>query len=517
MFTRGLKSSLIVNLLLVLTGAMLLIDLVMLGAARQSQLRERLRTGQTLLASVSAMAGGQALPLSSPVLAGILAEADAGCLKRFDASGNLLSELGLMCEDAVGLKREALKALVLGQPLGVVGADGPGFFWPGQSVLVVCRPLMANQGGGVIAAELSLASLYQALRNSQRVFFVYFLINLTLFVVLGFFRLYRSIVKPIDSLVTTAAEFSDNDKFVFQAEEQGSEFNRLSRSLNQMLSCIKRDRTKLEETVVSLEAANQGLRRAQKEIVRAEKLASVGRLSAGIAHEIGNPMGIIVAYLELLKQPALTESLRNDFIRRAEGEAARVNTIIRQLLDFARSPREESEGEVAVHAVIEEVRELCAIQPLLARVAVRVEFGAENDRLVTSGDQLKQIFLNLIFNAADAINDLPEPPPDGIITIRTANCLGADHTGRDVRGLCIEVIDNGPGFAEADLANVFDPFYTTKEPGKGTGLGLSICFTIVENLGGSINAATNPEGGARIRLFLPQIATSPTSSTGYGD
>lgn len=517
MFTRGLKSSLIVNLLLVLAGAMLLIDLVMLGAARQSQLRERLRTGQALLAAVGIIAGGQAPSLSSLGLSDLLAEADADCLKKFDSSGNLVYDLGLTCVDASALKREALKALVAGQSLGAVGADGPGFFWPGQSVLVVCRPLAASQGGGVIAAELSLASLYQSLRNSQRAFFVYFLINLTLFVTLGFLRLYRSIVKPIDGLIATAAEFSDNDKFVFQAEEQSSEFNRLSRSLNQMLNCIKRDRAKLEETVVSLEAANQGLRRAQKEIIRAEKLASVGRLSAGIAHEIGNPMGIIVGYLELLKAPGLDEMQRNDFIRRAEGEAGRVNIIIRQLLDFARPIRDEPEGEISVHAVIEEVREMCVIQPLLAGVGVVVELGAENDLVVGNGDQLKQVFLNLILNAADAINEISESPQDGVIVIRTANCLGADLAGREVAGLSIDVIDNGPGFAEAELAYIFDPFYTTKEPGKGTGLGLSICFTIVENLGGRINATINPEGGARLRIFIPQAAVSAMNSTSKDD
>ncbi|NTV12555.1 MAG: HAMP domain-containing histidine kinase [Desulfobulbaceae bacterium] len=513
MFTRGLKSSLVVNLLLVLAGAMLLIDLVMLGAARQSQLRERLRTGQTLLTAVGTITGEQTLPLFALDLRGLLAEADAGCLKKFDAGGNLVFEFGLICEDAAGLKREALRSLVIGQPLGMVSGDGPGFFWPGQSALAVCRPLTSGQGGGVIAAELSLSSLYQSLRNSQRAFFVYFLINLTLFIMLGFFRLYRSIVKPIDHLVTTAAEFRDDNEFVFRSDNQDSEFNRLSRSLNQMLSRIKRDRAKLEETVASLEAANQGLRRAQKEIIRAEKLASVGRLSAGIAHEIGNPMGIIAAYLELLKQPGLAPQQRDDFIRRAEGEAGRVNNIIRQLLDFARPTREEVAAEISVHGIIEEVRELCAIQPLLAGVIVRVESGAENDQVVGSGDQIKQIFLNLILNAADAINGFPGPDRTGVITIRTANGLGADLSGRDVAGLWIEVLDNGPGFIEAELTNVFDPFYTTKEPGKGTGLGLSICFTIVENLGGSIIAATNPDGGARIRLFLPQVLTVSSSTS----
>jgi len=513
MFTRGLKSSLIINLLLVLAGAMLLIDLVMLSTARQEQLRERLNTGQTLLAAVAAMGGNGPGGLAAGRLAAPVAEADATCLRVFDPAGKLVADLLPGCGMAPELRRLALKSLAGQQSFGLVGGADLGFFWPGGSTLLVSRPLAASQGGGVIGAELSLVSLYQSLRNSQRVFFIYFLINLVLFVLLGFFRLYRSMIKPIDRLVATAGEFRDDDEFTFRAEEQESEFNRLSRSLNQMLSRIKRDRTRLEESVVSLEAANLELRRAQKEVIRAEKLASVGRLAAGIAHEIGNPMGIIAAYLDLLKQPGLAESQKIDFISRAQGEAGRVNTIIRQLLDFARPPRDERAEAISLHVLVEEVRELCAIQPLLAKVEVQLELGAKNDRVVASGDQLKQVLFNLILNCADAINSTPETPWPGVITIRTSNGLGSDATGREVSGLQLEVVDNGPGFTELELANVFDPFYTTKEPGKGTGLGLAICFTIIENLGGTINAAINPGGGARVSIFLPQIQPIPGNTS----
>jgi signal transduction histidine kinase len=503
MYSHGLKSSLIINLLLVLSGAMLLIDLVMLSAARQEQLRERLKTGQTLLVGVAALSAEQGGEGHIDELNKLLVESEARCIKVFDRGGNPVYSLGAVCNNDALLKQAALVGISSGLPAGSVSGGGVGYLWSGKSSLIVSRPtIFRNREVGAIVAELSLVTLYRSLRNSQRAFFVYFLINLTLFVLFGFFRLYRSIVRPIDRLVATAAEFRDDDQFAFWAEGRDSEFNRLSRSLNQMLKCIKRDRTKLEETVISLEEANQGLRRAQQEIIRAEKLASVGRLSAGIAHEIGNPMGIIGGYLELLKQPGLAEDQRIDFIRRAEGEASRVNTIIRQLLDFARQqPREERLSEVAVHAVIDEVREFCAIQPLLTGVTISVEAGAENDRVLGNVDQFKQVFLNLIINAADAISSQDGLTRAGVITIRTANAVCADKTS-----LIIDFLDNGPGFAAAELANIFDPFYTTKEPGKGTGLGLSICFTIVESLGGSINAATRYEGGARVSLALPQGA-----------
>ncbi|HSH12557.1 MAG TPA: ATP-binding protein, partial [Desulfurivibrionaceae bacterium] len=154
-------------------------------------------------------------------------------------------------------------------------------------------------------------------------------------------------------------------------------------------------------------------------------------------------------------------------------------------------------------------RDLCAIQPLLAGVTVILEAGAENDLVMGSVDPLKQVFLNLVLNAADAIHCQPGTRP-GLIRIRTAN---PDVVDSGIPSLTIDFLDNGPGFAEAELANIFDPFYTTKEPGKGTGLGLSICFTIVESLGGRIDAGTNPEGGARVSLSLPLAKSSVPSVT----
>lgn len=512
MHLRGLKSSLIVNLLLVLAGAMLLIDLVMVGVARREQLRERLKTGQTMLAAAAVLAAGEGAGPLSVEQCGLLAEAEASCLTVFDRGGRpVVHGVGGNCSDGPFLRQVALETLSTGQPNGSVNGGGA-FFWPGAGTLAVARPVvLSGRDSGAIAAELSLAPLHKSLLNSQRIFFVYFLINLALFVLLGFFRLYRSIVRPIDRLVATAAEFRDDDQFAFLDEERNGEFNRLSRSLNQMLGRIKRDRGRLEEVVASLEEANAGLRRAQQEIIRAEKLASVGRLSAGIAHEIGNPMGIIAAYLELLKQPGLDDAQRQDFIRRAEGEAGRVNTIIRQLLDFARPPREERNIEIPVHALLEEVRELCAVQPLLTGVTVNLAAGAANDRLTGNPDHLKQVFLNLIINSADAIGGMASRKEPGAINIRTANVeVGG------VAGLIIDFLDNGPGFAETELANIFDPFYTTKEPGKGTGLGLSICFSIIEGLGGRIDADSLPEGGARVSLFLPQAKDFTPPSTNVG-
>jgi len=506
MHVRGLKTSLIINLLLVLAGAMLLIDLVMIFAARRGLLNERLTTGLTVLSSVQSMIDGEdgSLSLSSSNLGDLLRTADTTCLEEFDGKGRLLSSLGKGCREADSrLRPEVEKTLRSGRQSAEVGGGLPGVFWPEISSLIVVQPsIVRGEHHGALAVELSLASLARNLVSSQRLFLTYFLINLLLFIMLGFSRLYRTIVKPIDRLVLTAEEFREDGVFSFPPTARAGEINRLSASLNRMLSRINRDRARVAETVAELEQANSDLLRAQENIIRAEKMASVGRLSAGIAHEIGNPIGIIVGYLELLKKPGLAEEQKGDFIRRAEGEANRVSTIIRQLLDFARIAPEHQAGPVSVHPVLDEVLELCRIQPLMSGITLEQVAGAAMDLVRADGDQLKQIFLNLLLNAADAINSLPPPGRPGRIIIKTGNPEGEGT-------LVIEVSDNGPGFGAEQPANVFDPFYTTKEPGQGTGLGLSICFSIVKNLGGEITAADNSSGGAVITLVLPLAERDP--------
>ncbi len=477
MYVRGLKTGLIANLLLVLTGAMLLIDLVMIGSSRRAQLSERLATAQTLLGAAQVLGRVEGDP--APVqLVDLAREAEGGCLRYLDATGAIRASRGDRCRtEDPELRTASLQAFRSGHQSAVVTGGLAGLFRPEGDTLIVARPWFSGDRKiGVLTAELSLASLSRNLYDSQRIFLLYFLINLIVFVLLGFFRLYRTIVRPIDRLVTTAEEFRDDGEYVFPPAAREGEFNRLAGALNRMLTRINRDRTRVAQTVASLEEANRGLRRAQEEIIRAEKMASVGRLSAGIAHEIGNPIGIIIGYLDLLKQQGLSEDQRRDFLRRAEGEANRVNTIIRRLLDFARSAPEEPNLPIAVHTLLVEVRELFSVQPVMSGIELELDTGATEDRVVAAGDQLKQVFLNLLLNAADAINERPAGAEPGRIVIRTGNPERTLADGRRV--LLIEVADNGPGFASEQLANVFDPFYTTKEPGKGTGLGLAICFSI---------------------------------------
>ena len=304
-------------------------------------------------------------------------------------------------------------------------------------------------------------------------------------------------MKPIDRIVKQADDFNENEDPFFAFRQEDNELNRLSLSLNRMLARISSDKNKLQKSVSSLEKANRELQVAQKEIIRAEKLASVGRLAAGIAHEIGNPIGIVLGYLDLLKQKDLDDADKTDFLQRTEAEVQRINSIIRQLLDLART-KEIQHQPVALHSVIKDIAQVMRVQPLMADIQMEFDLKAESDLVLGNEDQLRQIFLNLFLNAADAINSSPGRAK-GIIRVHTA---AVAENGQKNENIKITVADNGPGISAQQLQNIFDPFYTTKEPGKGTGLGLAVSYMIADGMGGSISADSPPGQGAEFSILL---------------
>ncbi|MEN8134506.1 MAG: ATP-binding protein [Thermodesulfobacteriota bacterium] len=505
MYPKGLKTSIILNLLFILAAAMLLVDLVMVGAARQELLKARLETGNSLLAATGPLliAGLADSGLSPDQLTMTLDAAAANCLVILNSGGDSVFSAGPDCDSLTPLSRDARQTIKSGKSSSSFAGMTRGVLWPDRKNMFVARPIIAaGKIVGASAVTLDLDNVYQALRDNQRMFFIYFMFNLSALAMLGFYQFYRRLLKPIRRLVTTAEEFRDDEGFTFLPETRDGEFNQLSLTLNKMLARINRDRNRLQETIADLEKANLKLRINQQEMVRTEKLASVGRLSAGIAHEIGNPIGIIIGYLDLLQQTNISAEQKKDFIARAETEVHRINTIIRQLLDFARQPPDEQQCAVSVHEAIKEVVEICTVQPMMAGITIDSEATAADNFVVGTSGQLKQVFLNLLMNGADAINSANDDNQEGLITIKTVN--QKDDSGEVI---LIQFIDNGPGIAATNLENIFDPFYTTKEVGKGTGLGLSICFTIVENMGGGVKAASD-SNGTTITVNLPLAANS---------
>ena len=383
----------------------------------------------------------------------------------------------------------------------VYGGRSWGVFWLQPKYAVVQVPYFREDHWlGSLSILIDLTPVYQELRGTQSFIWLYVLINTVLLVFIGTNRLWRITGKPIQRLATRAEAYQPEDEHVFHlSSDEGNEMTRLSRSLNQMTSRIEEDREILRGTVASLEAANLDLKQAQQDIIRAEKLASVGRLASGIAHEIGNPIGIVSGYLELLKQNPEDVGDRSEFIQRAEVELTRISGIIRQLLDFSR-PTDDSRENVSMHRLIDDVVDMLKCQPMMADIDMRIRYQAEEDQVVANSQQIRQVLINLLMNAADAI-DVDTNGAGGHILLETRS--NRQETSAAAAGFHIEVCDNGAGIPDDHMANIFDPFYTTKDPGKGTGLGLSVCYMIVDGLGGRIRAENRSEGGSWFTISFP--------------
>ena len=232
-----------------------------------------------------------------------------------------------------------------------------------------------------------------------------------------------------------------------------------------------------------------------RQLVRSEKLAAIGQLVAGVAHELNNPLASIVGYSELLTDEISTGAPRQKLDKMIR-EAQRMRRIIENLLRFARQNNLEKKS-ANLHALLQEVLALREYHIRASKVDVNVHVEADLPHVALDEDQFKQILLNLLNNSIDALEGLGEKQ----IEIRAIR--------RDDR-VVIWFEDNGPGFTE--INRVFDPFYTTKPVGKGTGLGLSICYGIVKEHGGDIQAANRDPGGARITMELPLRAGDRVAS-----
>lgn len=510
----GLKAKFALNLLIILLVAMFLLDFVIMMVTRQALIRAEADKARIALATLEALAftedkhlhGARNLTGISPQIKSVLQESQIIC-GRLEDKRQRVYQWGRGCPGERELARYADRAVTQEKPiLEFLGSVWSGFYERSQ-YMVVAGPVSAGKRPvGSICLVFDLEPTYASLKRTQKIIIYYILINALLLTFFGVYRLWQITGKPLQKLVRRADEFQPDGDLLFHSDDAESEFNRLSRSLNRMLENIDADKKKLKSTVLSLEQANAELKKAHKEVLRAEKMASVGRLSSGIAHEIGNPIGIVLGYLDLLRQENLTDDKRLDYIERAQSEIERVNDIIRELLDFAR-PAEDEIKDVPVHAIVEEIVGMLRQQPMMKEITLSSHLTAGQDVIQADPQRLRQVFLNLLINAADAIK-LEPTAADGHIRIDSRNTAGNDGSGQHLQ---IVVEDNGPGIPADQLNYIFDPFYTTKEPGKGTGLGLSVCFMIMEETGGTLRAEAASEKGTRFVLSFPcaEMNTTP--------
>ncbi len=315
------------------------------------------------------------------------------------------------------------------------------------------------------------------------------LISGLLAVVLGV----RIIGTPLRKVSDKAQRIAAGDLETPVRLDSHDELSELAENLNDMCGQLAESQARVREEMAARMVAMDHLRHA-------DRLTTVGRLAAGIAHELGTPLNVVAGRAGLIQSGKLAPEEIGPSAAAIKAEADKMTRIIRQLLDFARTsaPRK---APTDLRSVIE--RTIALIRGLADERHVQIRFTSGDEPAIAAIDteQIKQVITNLVVNAIQAMPDggevevtiwrMANPPPDKSV-------LQAD------RWLAIDVRDNGVGISPADMPHLFEPFFTTKEVGEGTGLGLSIAYGIVREHGGSIEVASQPGMGSRFTICLPE-------------
>ncbi|MBI5212611.1 MAG: HAMP domain-containing protein, partial [Nitrospirae bacterium] len=336
------------------------------------------------------------------------------------------------------------------------------------------------------------------IQRSRTIIFVTIFLTVA-FSVLIFIAVIRGITAPVNSLIKGiqkigAGDFSQRvdvhtkDEIGFMAEA----FNNMTRQLNAMnkekdglLHALKEFNEELERKV---KEATEELRLAQENMVRTETLAAVGTLSAGVSHEISTPLNTILGFTQLIISEMDDDNPAKGDLKVIEQETVRCKRIVQGLLDFARTPRHE-EKLMDINGILDETLTLMEYQPSMKKIIVKKDMDSRLMQIEADHLQLKQVFLNIILNATQAM------PEGGELKIATRNTGG---------GIEAFISDTGIGILEEDRKKIFQPFYTTKK--DGTGLGLSISYGIIKKHGGEIYVERAAGGGTAFRIFLPSKA-----------
>lgn len=371
-----------------------------------------------------------------------------------------------------------------------------------SEVAIIAVPLIDTTGQviGSTTAERSMLPIFSRYEQDARIALCYLLVNALLFGSLSFFRISNLFFRPLDSLVQKAETYRPDEQTLFLVGDNESPFRKLSTSLSTLFERIEKDNRTLRQNVRELEGVNVELKEKNDLVVRSEKLATAGRLSAGLAHEIGNPLSIIQGYVQLLGRVDLIDSEKEQFSERAQQELDRIQRLIKQLLDFAR-PIRSKEETVSINALINDVIGFVSIEKSFVGCSITTKLLVEEDAIVTDKDALRQVLINCLFNAVDATAAMKDTEREIVIATSHENNSTAETL------LVILVQDNGTGIAEEQLENLFDPFFTTKEVGRGTGLGLFVCHTIMERLAGTITLCNRTPTGVEVRITLPLLST----------
>ena len=356
---------------------------------------------------------------------------------------------------------------------------------------------------GSLIIKIPLAELDTAVAKSSSEFFLLAIVT-TLFLVgfLIFFTRQR-IKEPLNALVKASIAVANGDKSTRLeiTPNQLDDMKMVSQAFNDMLDNLQAATNELENWSQQLEykvqKKSEELSAAQNELIHIERLASLGKLSSSVAHEINNPLSGILIYTKLiykqLSNPELTVVKRDTMLKHLkliENEAKRCGDIVKGLLEFSKKDQEDFEPR-HLHEILQETYELMTHPIKIANIHFYTDFNAPSDLIYCSPNQIKQACVAMLVNASEAVHE------NGEIIIRTAN--PNEETIR------FDIIDNGIGISADDIPHIFEPFFSSKQKASGIGLGLAIVHGIMQSHNGKIQVKSEPGQGTTFSITLPLI------------
>jgi two-component system, NtrC family, sensor kinase len=300
----------------------------------------------------------------------------------------------------------------------------------------------------------------------------------------GWFLFRRNLVEPIQRIGAATRRIADGEFDAPVPADAPRELAELADALGRMGVALASYRTRTAEQLESLERANRELKQAQDALVRTEKLAGLGRLAAGLAHELGNPLSAVRGYLELLG-PSQHGGENDEILRRARVDVERMHRLLRNLLDYARG-EDDLPGDVELATLLEEAARTVQHQVVFRGVALAVTHDPSVSSVRGEPAKLHQVLVNLLLNAAEA----------GAGKVQLSS-------GMEEESPFIRVSDDGEGITPENLARLFEPFFTTRAPGLGTGLGLATAFRIMEQHGGRLDVTSTAGEGSHFTCWFP--------------
>lgn len=542
----SLRTEVILNISMLMLAAIILIGFSISKITEKNAINERIKYGETIVKIIQSsinfiLKGSKDYSLNPPIVKNEIQNFTKLFFKEKEFNEILIvdNQFNVIASNKENLLDKKFKNSLLensiqsGQLNNEIHKSGS-FFSTYYRKIDIYAPLwFEGKVIGGLRIAIPLENMMMSLLETKKLILISIFLDAIVLIVFGSFLLSRVMVTPLKDLVRLSQKISQGDFNQEIEVKSKNEIGQLISSFNRMIGKLKENQATLEKHLESLEATNKKLKQAQEELLRTEKLASIGRFAAGVAHEVGNPLGAILGYTSILERDGITVEEAKDYLKRIEKEIERINKIVRELLDFSRPSKMEVKY-IEINQVLKNVVSLISYQKNFKNIETHLELKPKLPMIKGDGNQISQVFINIILNAVDAM------PNGGKLRIVTEDLIVRDNFLKRFSNLNpprrksdpeeadfsqlrrpdpwsslftkfspgdrlvkVGISDTGVGIKKDDLKKIFDPFFTTKSPDKGTGLGLSISLRIVESLGGEIRVESEEGRGTTFELYFP--------------